>query len=154
MTFIALSAGRAESYEGMADLILTMPYGPLPAQLHAVPMLITNYPERKSKCEQWCGAQLTQIGTWGGKEHHIWAGNFDMPAVDLSGLVEEPEGWFPLELPLRLLKVYGAPGITVWDGFMGRGTVGKACQQLGMHFVGMDKNPERVRMARDYVFGE
>jgi hypothetical protein len=154
---VILTCGKAESFIGSADLILTNPYGPLPKQLQTVPMLICNFEERHRECEQYCGTSLHKIGEWGEDDRRctFWAGNTSPIPVDIAGLVPDTYantyGWFPLELPLRLLKVYGKPGITVWDGFMGRGTTGKACQILGMDFIGMDVNPERVELAKRYL---
>jgi hypothetical protein len=36
---------------------------------------------------------------------------------------------------------------------MGRGTVGKACCELdyNLHFVGIDRDPSRVAIAKDYL---
>lgn len=71
--------------------------------------------------------------------------------IHLSDLSPDPPGWFPDELVSRLLHVYGRPGLVVWDGFMGRGTVGKIALRMGMRFIGIDKSLERVEMAAKYV---
>lgn len=148
--------GAADNFKGTADLVLTNPYGFLPPQLHKVPMLICNFPQNHHNMEEYCGTKLNPIGEWGGSNKNIiWAGNVEPIKVELSDLLPDTwngiTGWFPLELPLRLLKVYGKPGITVWDGFMGRGTTGKACLQLGMDFIGGDISMSRVKMAKEYL---
>jgi len=48
---------------------------------------------------------------------------------------------FPLELPLRLLQLYGWPGCTVVDPFAGSGTTGAAAAQLGANAVLIDCSP-------------
>lgn len=153
---VTLICGNAADWRGRADLVLTNPYARLPGCLHGVPTLISNFTERKVHCEAWVGAPLHEIGAWGrGLRNRIWSANLDPVRMDLTDLEEEEfapgRGWFPLDLPRRLLAVYGRPGITVWDGFCGRGTVGKACLEMGMSFVGIDRDPERVNLAKAYI---
>lgn len=151
-----LIEGDASFWNGCADLILTNPYAVLPRCLDGVPAIISNFAEHKKTCEYYVGAELHEIGSWGnGLRNRIWVAHLPVKSVELADLVEEEfepgRGWFPLELPMRLLQAYGQPGITVWDGFMGRGTVGKACQALGMDFIGIDRDPARVAIAKEYL---
>jgi hypothetical protein len=141
---------------GGVDLVLTNPYAPLPACLLGVPALVTNFAERREKTEGFVGAALAEVGIWArGGRNIVWAANMPAKLVELSDLVEEEfmpgRGWFPLDLPRRLLDAFGKPGMTIWDGFMGRGTVGKACLERGMSFIGIDRDPERVELARKYI---
>lgn len=53
---------------------------------------------------------------------------------------------FPLKLPKRILSTINAA--RVLDPFAGSGTVGVACIAAGVEFVGIEKNPEYVRLAR------
>ena len=39
----------------------------------------------------------------------------------------------------------------VLDPFMGSGTVGVSCKQLGLDFVGIELNPEYAEMARQRI---
>ncbi len=138
------------------DLILTNPYAPLPQCLREKPLIVSNFLDRKALCEFYVGGRIDEIGSWSGNlRNRVWVRNVEPIKSELSDLVEdefEPgRGWFPLELPLRLLSAYGWKGMTVWDGFMGRGTVGKACQMLGMNFVGLDVDPNRMMIAREYL---
>lgn len=65
-----------------------------------------------------------------------------------------PGGWFPEELCRRMFRAYHdliPARALVWDGFMGRGTVGKVgVRDFGYHFFGMDASWERVMLAREY----
>ena len=49
---------------------------------------------------------------------------------------------FPKELPYRCIKMNTYIGDTVFDPFMGSGTTGVVCQELGRNFIGceIDKN--------------
>jgi len=87
-------------------------------------------------------------------EQHIYGYNLKKKEVFLSDLKIVPPGWWPLEFPLRILKAYAKPGWTILDPCMGRGTCGKAALQLGMNFIGLDRDPERVRMAQCYISKE
>lgn len=154
---MTLICRNATEWVGSADLVLTNPYAPLPPCLRGVPSLISNFAERKELCEAYVGAPLVEVSAWSrGLRNRVWAANLPVKPVDLTDLVEdefEPgRGWFPEELPRRLLSAYRWAGlVTVWDGFMGRGTVGKACAELGLDFVGIDINPQRVALAREYL---
>lgn len=54
---------------------------------------------------------------------------------------------FPVELPLRLIKLYTFKGEVVLDPFMGSGTTAVAALLTGRHFVGYEINPEYVELA-------
>lgn len=42
-------------------------------------------------------------------------------------------------------------GDRVFDGFMGRGTVGKVARELKLNFVGIDRDHGRIAIAREYL---
>lgn len=160
---VKLICGQAKNFAGDADLVFTHPYAELPPQLCGKPAIINLYGNsdmRRVECETlWMpGAHLEPIGTWGkGGRNTIYVSNLPALPIDLSDLMEDhaeaPKngGWFPLSLCTLLLGLYSQPGKTVFDGFMGRGTVGRACQILGMDFIGIDSNPARVDLARRYL---
>ena len=50
-----------------------------------------------------------------------------------------------------LIEMYTSPGQTVWDGFMGRGTIGKMCIETGRKYVGVEELPQHVGLALDYL---
>jgi DNA modification methylase len=147
---------NAEDFAGTADLVLTNPYGPLPKGVIGKPCLISNFNHRKTQCEEWAQCELKEISHWSrGLKNTVWIGNDEVLPIDLTGLMEEEfkpgRGWFPLSLPFVLLKSYADPGMTVIDPFMGRGTVGWICKHLGLDFIGIDRDPERVEMAKAYI---
>ena len=49
---------------------------------------------------------------------------------------------FPLELPLRLIKMYSFHGETVLDPFLGSGTTMKAAKMLGRKCIGYEINKD------------
>jgi hypothetical protein len=153
---LRLGLGDCADYDGDADLILGDLYGPLPAHLLSKPAIINIHGVRRKEVEGWLGYQLTEIGAWGrGYKNHVYVGNLEPKPVELGDLMEVEiaprQGLYPFEFPHRLLKVYGWPGAWVFDPCMGRGTTGKAALALGMRFVGIDKDPQRVELARLYL---
>lgn len=60
----------------------------------------------------------------------------------------------PSQKPLRLIKAiisrFGLNGV-VYDPFTGSGTTGVACAQLGLGFVGCEKNPGYFAMAKKRI---
>lgn len=57
---------------------------------------------------------------------------------------------FPEELVRRMLVVSNLePGSTVFDPFLGGGTTAKVAKRLGFHVVGVEKDPEAARVARE-----
>lgn len=49
---------------------------------------------------------------------------------------------FPLEIPLRLIKLYSFVGETVLDPFLGSGTTLRACRELERCGIGFEINPD------------
>ncbi len=62
---------------------------------------------------------------------------------------------FPLEIPSRCILATTSKGDTVLDPYMGSGTTAIACRKTGRNFIGIDINPEYIKMAqqnlRSYV---
>lgn len=156
---IQLIHGDASKWVGNdVDLVFTHPYAMIPRTLWSKPMIINLFGNKKGVCEKWIGGRkLTKLSTWGKDQMNtIYVVNLEPVNIDLTDLKEdntdlEKGGWFPLELPMRLLKLYGQEGYTVWDGFMGRGTVGKACKSLGMSYIGIDRDVNRIMYAQYYL---
>lgn len=61
---------------------------------------------------------------------------------------DDHEAKFPLELPRRFMRLLTAPGDTVLDCFMGSGTTALAALHEGRHFIGGDRLPAYVELAR------
>lgn len=132
------------------DLILTNVYGPIPEAYHKKPMLVSQFTSRKDKVREWVGAELFDVSETNGGLEMVWGANIDPVDVNLTDL--KPDGnYYDLQLPMRLLTAYGWRGMKVWDGFMGRGTVGRACQMLGMKYIGIDIDPRAVDRAAHYL---
>jgi site-specific DNA-methyltransferase (adenine-specific) len=56
---------------------------------------------------------------------------------------------FPPELVRVCLLAGSQPGDVVLDPFLGSGTVGLVCREYGRHCVGIELNPQYVKMAVD-----
>jgi len=161
MDAVTLICGDASGYQGPADFVFTHPYAPLPKQLRGLPMLINlALPKgqeltRIADAGRWTGAHLTPLSDWAKDGWNtIFVGNMPPREVDLTDLMAVEPGWFPEELPRRLLTLYAdmiPSGGIIWDGFMGRGTVGKVAVEMGYSFVGMDNRADRVALAREYL---
>jgi DNA modification methylase len=54
----------------------------------------------------------------------------------------------PVELMTQLLQRYTQPGDTVFDPFMGSGTTGVACMQLGRNFIGCEIDERYFKIAQ------
>lgn len=52
-----------------------------------------------------------------------------------------------LEVMKWCLELFSKPGDTVLDPFMGSGTTGVACVVLGRRFIGIERDPEYMRIA-------
>lgn len=151
---LRLGLGDSANYDGDADLVFTHIYGPLPKQLIGKPAIINVYGNKRAKAEAWCGTELREVSKWGRGLTNTLYSNFD-PNFDVSDLVEEEfapgRGWMPLELPARILQPFTAGMFSICDPFMGRGTIGKACKINGLGYVGIDRDPDRVALAREYL---
>ena len=58
---------------------------------------------------------------------------------------------FPIELPLRLIKLYTFEEEVVLDPFMGSGTTAIAALMTKRHFVGYEINPKYVKLAYNRI---
>jgi DNA modification methylase len=61
---------------------------------------------------------------------------------------------FPLELPLRLVRMFSFTGDTVLDPFCGSGTTLVAALKTGRNSIGVEIEPEYCRMAARYLKAE
>jgi DNA methylase len=147
--------GLAKDWEGEEpiDLVFTNPYGKLPPSLHQHPMIIHQWIHRRHQAEEWCGNKLTHcIGAWNKNKEAFWSANMDQTIfVNIREFVPETPGWYPEAMVRRLLRTFGRPGQTVWDGFMGRGTVGKIALELDMKYVGVEELSAHILIAREYL---
>ena len=58
---------------------------------------------------------------------------------------------FPLELPLRVIKFYCFPEDIVLDPFVGSGTTLLACKLLNRKGIGVDYNPNYLKIAKERI---
>jgi DNA modification methylase len=58
---------------------------------------------------------------------------------------------FPLELPLKHIKSWSKKSDLVLDPFMGSGTTGIACKELGRDFIGIELDEEYFNIAKDRI---
>lgn len=54
----------------------------------------------------------------------------------------------PTELMRYLVRLVTPPGGTVLDPFMGSGSTGKAAMIEGFRFIGIEREPEYIEIAR------
>jgi len=57
----------------------------------------------------------------------------------------------PIELMMWLVKTYSNVGNTILDPFMGSGTTGVACKELGRNFIGIEISPEYFEIAKKRI---
>jgi hypothetical protein len=156
-----LKHGMGENFNEKCDLIFTHLYGPLNPRTRDVPMILSGFKNREVAYALWAGASSLAkclLGTWGAKKDQaVWVVNAPKFECKIDDLVEDEttfgpgKGCFPLELCQRLLEAYPGEQNIVADPFMGRGTVGKAVQERGGIFIGVDRDAERVRKAQSYL---
>ena len=83
----------------------------------------------------------------------------DVPYTDVWSfpVVQHYKGKHPCEKPQDLLRhaisSTTRPGATVLDCFMGSGSTGIACRELGRNFIGIELDPEYFRKASEAIKG-
>ena len=77
---------------------------------------------------------------WGARA--VW----QFPSVRVN---DDHEAKFPVELPLRVIRLLTDPGDVVLDCFMGSGTTAVAAVQTGRHFMGIELEHKSVKLARE-----
>lgn len=77
--------------------------------------------------------------SWGSRA--VW----QFPSVRAN---DDHEAKFPVELPRRVIKLLTFPGDTVLDCFMGSGTTAIAAIREGRNYIGIEREPKYVELAR------
>lgn len=87
------------------------------------------------------------------KEWTEWGsrGVWHIPSVRAN---DNHEAKFPLELPLRVIKLLTSKGETVLDCFMGSGTTAVAAIRQERHYIGIELDSDYVRLAQKNVMEE
>jgi len=75
----------------------------------------------------------------------LFSGHWEFPGERKRG----HEAPFPLELPVRLIKMFSVPGDLVLDPFLGTGTTALAALSLGRRFVGYELNSDYVDLMKE-----
>lgn len=57
----------------------------------------------------------------------------------------------PVKLFMEILEKYSKEGDLVLDPFLGSGTTAIACRKMGRHFIGIEKEPQYVAIARKRI---
>lgn len=70
---------------------------------------------------------------------------------DINGVEDKHCAAYPLELPRRLIKMFSFAGDWVLDPFLGSGTTIKAAKELGRNSVGIELNPEYLKIIEQKV---
>lgn len=70
------------------------------------------------------------------KKAYLVDGKFDHPSIKPSNLIEQ------------LLRIHSIEGQLVLDPFMGSGTTGVACKELGRNFIGIEIEPKYFEIAQ------
>lgn len=153
---VRIYEGKAEDWRGdePIDLVFTNPYGPLPWSLVTVPVIVHQWRHRFDELVAWTRRpDLECFATWNDDREAFYASGLRMPLLDLSTYRPEPGGWYPLDMAHRILASVPVSRwpMTVWDGFMGRGTVGKVARALGMRYIGVEELPGHIDLACEYL---
>jgi site-specific DNA-methyltransferase (adenine-specific) len=79
---------------------------------------------------------------WGSRQ--VWT----FPSVRAN---DDHEAKYPLELPRRFIRLLTEPGETVLDCFLGSGTTAVAALLAERHFIGIDRLPASIALARKNI---
>ncbi len=70
---------------------------------------------------------------------------------DINGVNDKHVAAYPYDLPARFIKMFTFKGDVVLDPFVGSGTTTKAAKDLGRNSVGVDINPEFIKIIEEKV---
>ncbi len=95
---------------------------------------ITKYDRNRLAPDEW--------KEWGSRG--VWS----FPSVRAN---DQHEAMFPIELPLRVIRLLTDPGELVLDCFIGSGTTAIAAIRAGRQYIGMDLEMKHVQLARQRI---
>lgn len=116
----------------------------------------------------WCEITWDRTGAQGGNSQRylvsdekiyqlcrpkVWNGAMGYTTIWRFPPVHDPEHVcvFPEELPIRCIAPTTGPGDIVLDSFMGVGTTGVACMNLGRKFIGIEIEPKYFSIACERI---
>lgn len=171
---IRIYHGRAEEWQGneQIDLVMTNPYGPMPRRLLGVPMILHQWVHRSAELAKWVGVDegdLQLLGKWNRDREAFWTVNLSPFPVKIERFRPEPGGWYD---PWMVDEIFGQfwghrwfdpekeaerrkadHKFTVWDGFMGRGTLARVMRSRSheLRFVGVEELGRHIDLAVEYL---
>ena len=95
---------------------------------------ITKYDRNRLSADEW--------KNWGSR------GVWQFPSVRAN---DDHEAKFPIELPLRVIKLLTDPDDIVLDCFMGSGTTAVACIREDRRYIGIELNSDYVRLSQERI---
>ncbi len=98
---------------------------------------ITKYDRKRLQPDEW--------ESWGSRA--VW----DFPSVRAN---DDHEAKFPVELPLRVIRLLTDPDDVVLDCFLGSGTTAIAAVRERRQYIGIEIEKKSFRLARKQVMGE
>lgn len=166
--------GHAETWPGAEtiDLVFTNPYGPLPRSLAGKPMIVHQWTRRLEELAAWCHTtpeKLRPLGTWNRGREGFYTLNLEPFPVNIERFNPEPGGWYPPWLVDEIFGQFWAHRwydpekeeerrkadhkFTVWDGFMGRGTLARVmgARSHELRFVGVEELGRHIDVALEYL---
>lgn len=102
------------------------------------------------------------VTAWCGTGYRVWNGGGKRGVFTHMVNGDRPGG-HPTEKPIGLMRdlvwLYSQPAQTILDPFMGSGTTGVACVNLGRKFIGIERDPKHFdtackRIERAYAQGD
>lgn len=104
-----------------------------------------------SSCEYiYMGSKGESAWTFNFKQQKEMHNFFETPNKSSWGVTKHPTEK-PVTLIKHLLEIHSNHDDTVLDCFMGSGTVGVACVELGRNFIGMEMSDEYFSMASERI---
>lgn len=94
-----------------------------------------------SRGEKWSQSVVSEFG----KRSNVW----EIP-TEKKNKTGHP-AVFPLSLAKDHINSWSNPGDTVLDPFMGSGTTGVACKELGRNFVGIEMDESYLKIAKERI---
>ena len=97
----------------------------------------------ESMIAAWCGGSYSR---WNGGGKH---GVFIIPKGEGAPAAHETQK--PVRLMAKIVELFTAPGSVVLDPFMGSGTTGVACVNLGRKFIGIELDERYFQIACERI---